>query len=206
MSLAINNPLDDRDFAGKPWYRYGWPWFLISIPFVSMLLGGMMLYLGLSTNNSLVVDDYYKEGKAINLRIERDRIATLLGLGATLTPSLEGMVLQVSRSAPALPASLQADAAAAAADFQWPDTLQIRWVHVTQAERDGEALLRGLGGNRYLAPGVALPDSGKFRIHVQPLDDVTWRLISPLIDVGDAGAVSIPAMLPTDVYSRMVFE
>ncbi|NND90235.1 MAG: FixH family protein [Granulosicoccus sp.] len=205
LSTAINPPDNDRDLPFKPWYRYGWPWFLISIPFVSMALGGMMLYLGLTANNSLVVDDYYKEGKAINQRIDRDRTAALLGLHATLRPSQEGLILEVAQRAPELPASLQDDLAAATADFRWPETLQIRWVHVTQAERDGETLLQSLGGERYLAPGVQLPGSGRFRIHIQPRDDAPWRLFSKMVTLQQSGSLSLSARLPEEVFGTALF-
>lgn len=206
MSIAINTPLEDRDFQSKPWYRYGWPWFLISVPLVSMLLGGMMLYLGLSANNSLVVDDYYKEGKAINLRIERDRIAALLGMQADLWTTAEGIVLELSTQAPRLPEKLQADAALAHEAFTQPDSLQLRWVHVTQAQRDGEAVLQSLGGGRYLAVDSSLPASGKYRLHVQPVVDPSWRLVSKLFTLEDHDAFALPAMQPEAVFNQSLFE
>jgi hypothetical protein len=206
MGFAINTPINDSDHSLKPWYRYGWPWFLISIPFVSVALGAMMLYFALSTNNSLVVDDYYKEGKGINLRIERDRLAALLGLGATLTRTGEGLVLDVSRKTPALPAQLQIEATAMEAGFHWPKAMQIQWVHVTQAEHDGEAELQGIGGDRYLAAGVTLPEAGNFRIHIQPFDDAPWRLVSKLVNLEDSVTLSIPAQLPEEVFNRSEFK
>ena len=127
MSTAINTPIDDSDLQTKPWYRYGWPWFLISFPLISVLLGIMMVYLALTTNNALVVDDYYAEGKGINLRIERDRSASLLGLGATLTGTEEGLLLDLSRKMPALPEQLLAEATAMEAGFHWPTAMEMQW-------------------------------------------------------------------------------
>jgi hypothetical protein len=207
MSLAINSPNDMHDVQLKPWYRYGWPWFLMSFPLLSMILGAMMLYLGMSANNSLVVDDYYREGKAINQRIERDRVSALLGLNATLESTLEGVIVQFSRLPPAdLPASLQEAEAGAAAQFQWPETLQLEWIHVTQAEHDGAARLRSIGGERYLARGIVLPASGRYRIHVQPSDDSSWRLVSPLLEMDASAQLAIPARLPEDVYPLSAFD
>lgn len=206
MSIAINTPINDNDHQPKPWYCYGWPWFLISIPLVSMGLGAMMLYLALSTNNSLVVDDYYQEGKGINLRIERDRMAALLGLKGVVTQTQEGLLLDVSRQAPALPAQLQADADTMSLGFQWPTMLQMKWVHVTQAERDGEAQLQSIGGDRYLATGASMPESGKFRVHIQPLGDAPWRLVSPLSELAEASSLSVPAQLPEEVFNRSEFK
>ena len=206
MSIAINTPVDISDRQLKPWYRYGWPWFLISIPLVSVALGAMMLYLALSTNNSMVVDDYYKEGKGINLRIERDRSAALLGLGATLTSTKEGLLLDVSRKMPALPEQLLGQATTMEAGFHWPAAMRLQWIHVTQAERDGEAVFQSIGGDRYLAAGVAMPELGKFRVHVQPIDNAPWRLVSKLIDVGDGTTLSIPAKLPEEVFNQSEFK
>ena len=206
MSVAINTPIDHSDRQLKPWYRYGWPWFLISIPFVSVLLGAMMLYLALSTNNSLVVDDYYKEGKGINLRIERDRSAALLGLSATLNVTTEGLLLDVSRKMPALPEQLLAEATMMEAGFHWPAAMQLQWIHVTQAERDGEAVFQSIGGDRYLAAGTQLPDIGKYRLHIQPVERAHWRLVSKLIDLGVSTALSIPAKLPDEVFNQSEFK
>lgn len=191
MGIAINASIEEQDHQSKPWYCYGWPWFLISIPFVSVALGAMMLYLAFSANNSLVVDDYYKEGKGINLRIERDRMATLLGLEAALIGSSEGLSVDVSRQFPELPEALHRQALVAAESFRWPPVLLMKWVHVTRAELDGEALLQSIGGNRYLAPQVELPASGKFRIHLQGVDESSWRLVSELVDLQPEASLTI---------------
>ncbi|WP_157736352.1 FixH family protein [Granulosicoccus antarcticus] len=206
MSTAINTPIDDSDRQTKPWYRYGWPWFLISFPLISVLLGIMMVYLALTTNNSLVVDDYYAEGKGINQRIERDRSASLLGLAATVTRTEEGLVLDLSRKMPALPEQLSAEAMTMEAGFHWPTAMQMRWVHVTQAERDGEVVLQSIGGDRFLAAGVSLPEKGKFRIHLQPIDNAPWRLVSQLIEVGDRANLSMAAKLPEEVFNHSEFK
>lgn len=206
MDTTINTPIDDSDRQTKPWYRYGWPWFLISFPLVSVLLGIMMVTLALNTNNSLVVDDYYAEGKGINLRIERDRSASLLGLGAALSSTTEGLVLDLSRKMPALPEQLLAEATVMEAAFYWPTAMEMQWVHVTQAERDGEAVLQSIGGDRYLAAGVEMPASGIFRIHLQPIDNAPWRLVSELIELEDSQLLPIPAKLPDEVFNHSEYK
>lgn len=206
MGIAINAPVDDQDRQTMPWYRYGWPWFLISIPFVSVALGIMMLYLALSANNSLVVDDYYAEGKGINLRIERDRTATLLGMSATLVSSSEGLIVDVDRLMPALPTQLHEQAESIEAGFSWPQALVLRWIHVTRAELDGEALLQSIGGNRYLAPQVQWPEFGKYRIHLQPADNAPWRLVSDLEDLKSDLSLPIRYRAPDEVFNKNEFK
>ena len=48
----------------KPWYKQFWPWFLIAIPTSSFIMAYFIVKFATNTQDSLVVDDYYKEGKA----------------------------------------------------------------------------------------------------------------------------------------------
>lgn len=202
-----------------PWYRYGWPWFLISIPLVSIGLGSAMLYLALHANNSLVVDDYYKEGKAYNLVIERDRLASLLGLKADVMQSSEGVIVELDQNTPGhLPATLKVDAQTARTVFTLPDELTLRWVHVTQAKLDGKTTLTSIGGARYIAPAVELPEIGKFRLHLEPVlsaqlsndltstSDSNWRLISSLTNLDAQQMNSIMAPAIEKVFSRDMLQ
>ena len=145
-----------------PWYRQFWPWALIAIPAVSVLLGLLMIALASGGHDALVVDDWYKEGKSINRRIERDAEAARLGLLARLARVPGGLALELS---------------AAERTFAPPPALAVRWVHVTRAERDGGTTFEHVGGGRYVAAGAALPEDGRWRVHVEPqLAD--WRLVS----------------------------
>lgn len=201
-----------------PWYRYGWPWFLISIPLISVILCACMLYLALTTNNSLVVGDYYQQGKAINGRIERDRVATLLGVNAVLRESSEGLVLDLAHAAPMslLPVSVQTEARILEDAFVWSGALSARWVHVTQAERDISMRLVAIGGNRYLAAGDTLPTSGYYRLHLEPerldperLDPerlVAWRLVSPVVAPESDKDIRIAALPPQQVFADNLFK
>ena len=69
----------------KPWYRQVWPWMLIAIPFSSVMGGILMIYLAVSHPNDLVKDNYYQDGMAINKQIDKDQMASELGLQATIS-------------------------------------------------------------------------------------------------------------------------
>ena len=56
-----------------PWYKQFWPWFFILVPVITLMMGGLMLYLAINTQDSLVVDDYYKEGRTINASLAREQ-------------------------------------------------------------------------------------------------------------------------------------
>jgi hypothetical protein len=55
----------------KVWYKQFWPWFLIIVPLTSMVLSFTMMNLAFTGEDSMVIDDYYKEGRAINLKIQK---------------------------------------------------------------------------------------------------------------------------------------
>ena len=63
-----------------PWYRQRWPWLLMIMPATAMFGGIFTWWLAANANNSMVVDDYYREGRAINQQLARDDRATQLGL------------------------------------------------------------------------------------------------------------------------------
>ncbi len=64
----------------KPWYAHRWPWLLMLGPFIVLVAGSYTGWLAFSRPDALVVSDYYKQGKAINQDLRRDRAAANLGL------------------------------------------------------------------------------------------------------------------------------
>ncbi|GAA0662192.1 MULTISPECIES: FixH family protein [Rheinheimera] len=67
----------------KPWYKQLWPWLLIAFPIVSFIKGGHTIYIMQQNNPDLVIDDYYKEGRAINMNLAKYREAELRNLHAS---------------------------------------------------------------------------------------------------------------------------
>lgn len=59
----------------QPWYRHRWPWFLILGPFIIVVAGVITGVLAWQRQDAMVVDDYYKRGKTINLDLRRDEAA-----------------------------------------------------------------------------------------------------------------------------------
>jgi len=69
----------------QPWYRQFWPWFLILLPTSVVVASLYTLYLASSGADDLVVDDYYKDGLAINRQLEKKQRGAALGVSAELT-------------------------------------------------------------------------------------------------------------------------
>jgi len=63
-----------------PWYRHRWPWFIMLGPVAVMLATLVTVLLAIRQPDAMVVDDYYKQGKAINQDLRRDRMASALRL------------------------------------------------------------------------------------------------------------------------------
>jgi uncharacterized protein len=63
----------------KPWWNYGYAWFVISGPLIVVIASFITLYLAI-TRPDPAVDDYYRKGIEINktLDAERDAMAPAL--------------------------------------------------------------------------------------------------------------------------------
>jgi len=57
---------------------------MFAIPFSAVIMGVVMIWLAVDTEDGLVVDDYYKLGLEINRVIERDKKAAELGVSAII--------------------------------------------------------------------------------------------------------------------------
>jgi len=121
------------------WYQQRWPWFLMAGPAVAIGACSYMSYLAFAHQDALVVGDYYKQGKAINQDLRRDRAAASLGLSATLRyDAAEGLLRGQVNSASLLPQQV----------------LTVRLAHATQPERDVQLLVRPDADGRF---GIPLP-------------------------------------------------
>lgn len=65
-----------------PWYRQGWPWFLMALPATAVVAGLITLWIAISTDEGQVIADYYKQGRAVHESLERVEHAAALGLKA----------------------------------------------------------------------------------------------------------------------------
>jgi uncharacterized protein len=144
--------------AINPWYREPWPWLLMAGPAIVVVAGFVTLGMAIQSNDGLVADDYYKQGKTINRTIERDTRAQQLGYRAeVLLPAIAGSIkLTFTGNAPAAP------------------QLRLGLHHSTRGGLDRELVLaRGADGT-YSAAMPAL-EQGRWKVVV---DDSKrdWRL------------------------------
>ncbi len=114
------------DTDTRPWYQYRWPWILISIPAVSMVLGVILITTALNNPAILVVDNYYAEGRGINRSMALDDAALALHLTTILSVENGAVTLQLLKNG--------------LADTN-EDALRLFVYHVTDNHRDHEFLM-----------------------------------------------------------------
>ena len=152
--------MNNRDAIDNlPWYRQFWPWVLIGLPATVVVAGLTTVWIAASGADSLVVDDYYKDGLAINQRLDKEQRARELGLEAVLEYS-EG-ALEVSLDG--------ADG---------PAALSLALYHPLDSQRDRQLQLPRISSRLYRAR-VELPGGGRWHWQIEPLgvnEADGWRL------------------------------
>ncbi len=89
--------------APATWFRHRWPWILMSGPALVVAAGLFTAVLAVRSEDSLVADDYYKQGLAINGVLDRTRHAAELQIRARF--AFDGTSVRVTLS-DASPASV----------------------------------------------------------------------------------------------------
>ncbi len=141
----------------KPWYKQFWPWFLIAIPTSSFIMEYLIVKFANNTQDSQVVDHYYKEGKAYNVNHQKVDNARKLRIMTDLSVNDGQIALEFHSGIP-----------------EEGNALKLSFYHVTLAERDVSLLLTRDANGIYR--GFVEQDlSGKWRVTLSPLDD-SWKV------------------------------
>lgn len=141
----------------RRWYREPWVWLLISLPMTAVIASMVTIYLAVSTSDGLVVDDYYKRGKAINVDLARDAAAARHELRADIDLDMRNNHVQLLLQGNIEPL---------------PETLTLSLLHPTQAGYDQLLSLQHAGDGVYSG---AIDEVGRGNWYLQ-LETVEWRL------------------------------
>lgn len=144
-----------------PWYRQFWPWFLLTIPLLTIVAGIITIYLANKNQVSLVHDNYYKQGLAINQVMQQQEYAATAKLAAQLTYKAEQQLLSVK-----LQGKLD----------HWPQQLLLRTLHPTRAEQDRTFILEHNENGLYTCRHATLPNVIRRVLLSSP--DKKWRIES----------------------------
>ena len=138
-----------------PWYRQLWPWLIISGPAAVLVAGAATIWIAFASADGLVVEDYYKQGLAINKVLAREDAAARLGISADMR--IEGESLSIV---------LKGDQ---------PEALFVHLAHATRAGLDQRLRLAREGGGRYAAQLPPLAP-GRWRVVIED-PRATWRIV-----------------------------
>ncbi len=139
------------------WYRHPWPWILMSGPAAAVIAGFVTLYIAIVHVDPLLVDQYYKEGLAINRVLERDHEAARRNYRATIMLNQERTLVRVRIAGEMLPAELR-----------------LNFIHPTQAGLDRDFPARQIQPGLYQG-AVRLAPALRWNVELEDADK-QWRL------------------------------
>jgi hypothetical protein len=164
--MRADRPREDTE----PWYRQFWPWFIISLPATAVLAGLVTLYIATVNRDTLVKDDYYKEGLALNQDLARSRRAADLGITADL--AYDPGTGDVELTTAGIPGEAE--------------RLTLVLLHPTLPHQDLSLVITRSADGRYRARLPSLRPAN-WRVQLFP-DDADWRIEARLMLPGQAQA------------------
>jgi len=139
-----------------PWYKEPWAWLVFFLPF-SAVVAGIATFIIANTNpDSLVASDYYKKGKAINLKLSKLKLAQKLGMKFVLKLSDNELVIKPTGIEKSFP------------------ILNINFFHPTLEKNDIKLTLTP-NGNGNFRHRFEKPLSGKWQITLSSFGD-EWKI------------------------------
>ncbi len=151
--------MHSKPSSAKPWYAHRWPWLLMLGPAAVVVAGVFTIWLAFANQDALVVDDYYKQGKAINQDLRRDAEAARLKMALRLNyNAAEGRLAGV----------LESQAGAGTQE------LDLRLIHPTLPQSDIDLKLHTDGAGRFEA-ALPLLQIGHWQVQVEDRQQ-NWRL------------------------------
>lgn len=143
----------------EPWYKQFWPWYIIALPGTVVIASIITITIAVTHRDSLVVDNYYKAGLAINQTLDKQEHATALGLQAQaqFDPVSAKFALTLDNQ-----------------ELASVSSLKMTMVHATLAKRDRVIYLTRQDDHTFVA-SMEQPDSGRWRLILEPTDQ-QWQL------------------------------
>ena len=140
----------------QAWYKQFWPWFLIILPLCAVIASVNLLMVAIDNKDSLVSEDYYKDGKAINMDLRKLKHAKQLGMQFELTlDDSEVMLTQHGGEA-------------------YQAALSVEFFHPTLQKRDFGEIATADGQGIYRIK-LDKPISGEWEVRLEGYDK-SWRI------------------------------
>ena len=138
------------------WYKEPWAWFVFILPFTAVVAGITTYFIANSNPDPLVVGDYYKKGKAINMEVGKVKHAQKLGIRFALKLTNNELVIKPTCIEKTFP------------------LLNVNFYHPTLEDKDFNLALTP-DGNGYFRKTFDHPVNGKWKITITPFEG-HWKI------------------------------
>ena len=143
--------------SNRPWYKEPYVWMLIGFPLTSIIVGLSLLTISILNKDTLVRDNYYKDGLAYNSELQWDKKAKSLDIRIEIQVSGNQMTLDLVNSRQ-----------------NTPNTLKVTLGHPTIPEKDRESHLQLTQDKRFI--GFIDPtENGRYYLLVESVEQ-QWRI------------------------------
>ncbi|ASP47181.1 FixH family protein [Cognaticolwellia beringensis] len=140
------------------WYQEPWAWLVFILPFTAVVAGIATFIIANTDPDPLVVGDYYKKGKAINLELGKIKQAQKLGMSFGLKLVDDQLVIR--------PTGIEKE---------FP-ILNVNFYHPTLAQRDFYLALTADGNGNFTHYFEADQNvSGKWRVTISSFEN-DWKI------------------------------
>lgn len=173
----------------RHWKQEPLVWLLIAIPSTAVVMGVVMITLAIQSSSGMVVDDYYRKGKQINLVLARDQLAHELGLAAGLSLVADSSLDDSGR------VEIRFDPEVSVIPGE---RIELRLVHATRPGLDQDLIFENHQRHQ-LEAGLQLPGPGRWNIFLQTAD---WRLTGSLQYPQDQQARLTPNYTPPEAKAE----
>lgn len=142
----------------RPWYKEPWPWFLIAVIVLPMLVAVVRMNIYNQYKVDMVVDDYYKKGKAINQEFDREERAAEFNIVIFATIKEDSILLELNHNR----------------KLAEVPSLFIAFYHATQSEKDFKVIATKRADGLYSAT-FDHPIDGKWQLTLES-HDKSWKV------------------------------
>ena len=126
----------------EPWYTQFWAWFVLMPLILVVIACAITVSIAFRQADDVVIDNYYKEGRMINQRLEQDQYAAKAGLSGKLRFDLDvGEIV--------LFLDTQTTKEGKSIEEMFPPKLLLLLNHPTSAARDRQIILNETAPGQY---------------------------------------------------------
>ena len=154
-----------------PWYKEPWAWLVFILPFTAVVAGIATYIIANHEPDPLVVGEYYKEGKAINVQLAKVKLAQKLGIKFELQYANDKLVIKPTGIEKSFP------------------LLNVNFYHPTQDFKDFYLALTPDGSGYFRHDFSDIKENetqkdikqldGKWRVTISPFED-HWKIQNTL--------------------------